>query len=169
METIKVKYYRLGGNASSFFDPSQPNEDNKSLNPNDVKPLKETKRVLESMQAGGLIVMSEDEAKEFMDEKQKEALKANHEAGKTLEVSAAKEQEANQKLVEAQLKLDASKKIADDLAESVKENTLLKERLAVLEQEKASLAATNLSGLSPEEIAKAAADAAANSGKKSGK
>lgn len=126
----KKLFYKLGGNASNFFDPTQSRSEYQKLLPNEVKDLDATPNVARAKQAGGIIQLSEDEAKEELARNQelKERIKKHDEAGKTLSKAASKEAEADAKLAEANAKLAEAKALH-------KENDELKSLNAKLESE----------------------------------
>lgn len=126
-------YYRLGGNASFFFDPTQPNESDKSLLVHEAKELAETKNVQVSYRAGGLVKLTETEAQEFLSEAQLKAQQAKESSAANLEAAAGKEEQANVILREAKLLHEDVKQTKVENDELRDENQQMKDRIAELE------------------------------------
>lgn len=122
------KWYTLGAKASVFFDPTQPDTESQTVAVGDVKQLEETKLVLEWKKGGGLVQLSDAEAKELIDKNAalKKEVKAKSKADQTLEAAAKKEAEADEKLAKANLINEQAAKVLD-------ENSKLKDRIAELE------------------------------------
>lgn len=132
------QFYALGGNCSIFWDPQQPEVDNQTLQGDDVKQLEVTAKVVEWSKAGGLVKLSESEAKEKLarNKDRLAELEKETKASKILNKAGAKEQENALVLKEAQVKLDAAKQIEDSNKVLTDENTELKKRLQELELDK---------------------------------
>jgi len=148
MENENEKYYELGGSASIFWDPTQPREDQQTLYRGQVKQLAETERVMHARRAGGLISLSESEAKEKAERYDKNRFEADAKAAKeisaankTLEAAAVKEEENRVALKEAEIKLEEAKKAQADAEATKSENDKLRARINELEAAAANASA----------------------------
>lgn len=124
------KFYRLGGKASAFFDPQQSVEENKFLNVHEAKPLDLTARVLAAKKGDGLIELTEEEAKSFLNDAERAELALQSKGEKALASADKKLEEA--KILKKQAEnteklLKESQGVIDELGE---ENKTLKEALS---------------------------------------
>jgi rubrerythrin len=127
------EFFKLGGAATSFFDPTQPIEENKFLGPGQAKELEVTPKVSESKLHKGLIEITEKEAKSMMTKLEQKNMEGTKAGEKALDAAAKKELEASETLKEAKEKVEAAKQVQKDLDAANEENVALKARLEALE------------------------------------
>lgn len=114
------KWFVLGGSASSFWDPAQPEKKDEFLRPGEARQLEETERVLNAKKGDGLKELSESEAKEYMTEQQAAEQKSTSDAEKKLDKAAKLNEETKQlakQLKNTQTSLDDLQEEHDDLKE----------------------------------------------------
>lgn len=97
----KEKYYKLG-KGSFLWDPAQPK--NKDLVPGKIVSLEKTKKVSEALVNGGLVEVSEEEAKEYFAAQKAKTAAAASTASKddSKELAALKKQLAEQEAKNAE-------------------------------------------------------------------
>lgn len=93
--------YKLGPKASSFYDATQPKDENKSLSVGEVKELHATPTVNTWLRNGGLVIATSEDEQDA-----EQAAGANQKAIATAAASAPKSEKANKKAKEI---LDAAK------------------------------------------------------------
>lgn len=132
------KWYQLGGNTSVFWDPSQPTDDQQKLLIGEAKQLKRTDRVTAWVRKGGLIELSDADAKIVLEKNEELKNKAKNaaKADKRLESAAQKEQEAKETLRQADLKLKEVETIQAENTQLKAEKQQLLKRIEELEAPK---------------------------------
>lgn len=139
------QYYKLGGNASIFWDPTQPLAKNQKLMLNEIKALKATDKVVACAQRGGLIKLSKSEAEAELariDENFKQNIKAENAAQKKLDQLSVKEQKVVEKERELKVREKALSGLEDENEELKKQNADLLTRIEELEKENEGLTGT---------------------------
>lgn len=115
-----MKYFKLSGSCTIFNDPTQPDNDLKTLYPKQSLALKETSRVKRALSNGAIELVDEKEAKEINSKREKGISESKEVAKKLKEkykktVSAENEslqkelQQSNNKLSEKELEFDILK------------------------------------------------------------
>lgn len=127
------KWFRLGGKASAFWDPTQPDPESQFVGPNDVKKLSLNPKVVEWKNKGGLVQLEESEAQALLSQKEKNEGKKQDKADKALSAAAAKEEEAKAKLKEADVKLKEAEKVLAENKKLAEERDVLLKRNQELE------------------------------------
>lgn len=129
------KWYQLGGQSSIFWDPKQPK--NQTLLVGQVLQLKATDAVSAAVRKGGLTVLSESEAQEFLKKNPvaKEEVVKDDGAQAKLDQASQKEEFAKNTLQEAEIKLAQAKGLETELSELKEDKVKLLERIADLEKD----------------------------------
>lgn len=134
-------WYQLGGKASMFFDPTQPDPQNQKLLRGEAKPLKTTDKVAAWVRGGGLVKLTENEALELNKANGDRTAKLNAEAEEKakaiLNKAAEKDEEAKEKLRQAEIKLQAADGIAAERDQLKSDNDALIKRIKELEDQQA--------------------------------
>lgn len=130
---MEGQWFRLGGKASAFWDPTQPDPDNQFLRADEVKKLVINPKVSEWKNRGGLVSLSEEEAQKLLSAKEKAGLKAVNKATDALNAAAQKEEEAKEKMKEAEVKLKAAAKVEAENKKLAEERDALLKRNQELE------------------------------------
>lgn len=134
---VNEKYYKLGAKASSFSDPTQPEEDNKKLALGQVKKLAQTQNVSERIKAGGLVLVEKEEYDDYQKNlKASQKTKINSDS-KSLKDANKKTVDALNAQNKAELELKKIKEeSASILSESKAKDEELKELRAKVEASK---------------------------------
>jgi hypothetical protein len=127
------KYYQLGGNASIFWDPQQPEND--VLLKGEVKALKQTTKVAEHFRKGGLVLVQTEEAKAIIEknEELQKKTKADEKAQLKLNKAAEKEEGAKEILREAEIKLKQAAEVQAENDQLKLDKQALLDRITELE------------------------------------
>lgn len=113
----------LGAHANIFYDPTQPSEDSQKLLSRQVKRLIENPNVAKTRMHGGIVKLSDAEAKEYIGKfadsaaKAEEAIRADKKlvkSGEQLAAADKKLEEAKNKLAEATAKEEAVQSLVKD-------------------------------------------------------
>lgn len=124
------KWFKLGGKSSAFWDPTQPDPDSQFIGPNEVKKLVINDKVTQWKNRGGLLPLTDEEAKAEMTAAQKKRESAEGKASDKLNSAAEKEENAKAILREAEIKEKSIKLVRDenDTLKSERETLIARNR-----------------------------------------
>jgi len=135
---MKENFYKLGGRATNFTDPQQPEPKNRSLSGRQVKALATTRRVNKAVKGGGLVKVERKDFDDFQAELAEER--------KILEAKKAEESKKKPgKLSTGELMAELQSGLMAELQESVdkmaKDQEKMMKEIKGLEKENKALKA----------------------------